>query len=134
MDIYKSLSDAELIYNISGLSNCDILHLLRSDWSNMELIQVLHPYVILFLLLIGFIYFGVYFLCDVSPIHTFSSTFLAPIKPHSDIGDIILLCSSLTKVWSRFFFLYNSTINFDKQRVFFIGGMYYMRVILSSGM
>ena len=43
----------------------------------MALINVLHPHVILFMLLIGLIYFGMYFLSDVSPIHTFPSTVIA---------------------------------------------------------
>ena len=57
LDIYKILVDAELIYNLSSLDNCDILHLLRSDLSNMALMQVLYPHVILLLLLIGFKFF-----------------------------------------------------------------------------
>ena len=44
----------------------------------MALIQVLHPHVILFLLLVGFIFFGVYLLSDVSPTHNFPSNVLAP--------------------------------------------------------
>ena len=44
----------------------------------MALIQVLCPHVILFLLLIGFIFFGMHFLSDISPIHTFSSTVIEP--------------------------------------------------------
>ena len=71
LDLCKIIVDEELIYNLSSLSDCDILNLLRSDWSYMSLIQVLHSHVILFLLLIGLIYFGMYFLSDVSPIHNF---------------------------------------------------------------
>ena len=56
LDIYKILVDAELIYNLSSLANCDNLHLLIYDWSNMALIHVFHPHVILFLLLVGFIF------------------------------------------------------------------------------
>ena len=47
LDLCKSQVYAELIYNLSSLANFDIIHLLRSDWSNMALIQVLHPLVIL---------------------------------------------------------------------------------------
>ena len=54
----KFLVDAELIYNWSSLANCDNLHLLRYDWSNMALIHVLHPHVILSLLLAVLIFFG----------------------------------------------------------------------------
>ena len=49
--------DVELICNFSSLANCVNLHLLISDLSNMELIHVSHPHVILFLLLVCFIYF-----------------------------------------------------------------------------
>ena len=80
LDICKSIVDAELIYSLSSLANCDNLHLLRSDWSNMALIHVLHPHAILFMFLVGFIYFGIYFLRYVSPIHTLPSTFLAKKK------------------------------------------------------
>ena len=44
---------------------------------NMKFIHVLHPHVIIFLLLIGYIFFGVYFLIDVYPIHTFPYTVIA---------------------------------------------------------
>ena len=81
MDIGKSLVDAELIYNLSSLDNCDIIHLLIYDWSNISLIQVLHPHVILFMMLIGYIYFGMLFLSDVSPIQTFTSTVIAQKQP-----------------------------------------------------
>ena len=54
--IVKSRVDAELIYNSSSFANCDILRLLRSDWSNMALLQVFQSYVILCPLLIGYIY------------------------------------------------------------------------------
>ena len=46
----------------------------------MELIHVLHPNAILFLLLVGFIYVGIYFPREVSPIHNFPSTVLAQKK------------------------------------------------------
>ena len=85
------------------MANCDNLHLLRSDWSNMSLIQVSYPHVILFLLLFGFIYFGMYFLSDVSPINIFSSAVLEPKIIPSEIGNIISLCRFCTDIWSRFF-------------------------------
>ena len=44
----------------------------------MSLIQVLHTPLILFMLLVDFTFFGMYFLSDVYPIHTFPSTFFAP--------------------------------------------------------
>ena len=103
LDLSKSLFDAELIYNLSSLDHCDILHLLRSDWSNMARMQVSHPHVILFLLIVGFIYFGMYLLSDVSPIHIFPSTVLTPEKPPSELGNIMSLCSSFIEIWSRFF-------------------------------
>ena len=53
----KSLVDAELLYILSGLANCDHLHLLISDWINMAFIHVLYPHVISFLFLVGFIIF-----------------------------------------------------------------------------
>ena len=46
----------------------------------MTLIHVLHPHVLLLLFFIGFIYFGMYLLRDVSPIHNFPYTFLSPKK------------------------------------------------------
>ena len=46
----------------------------------MAIIQVSYPHLILFMLLIGFIYFGVYFLSEVSPIHKFPSTVIVPKK------------------------------------------------------
>ena len=91
LDICKSRVDTELIYNSLSLSNCDILYLLISGWINMALIKFLHPHVILFMLLIGLIYFGMYFLSDVSPIHTVPSTVLAQKKTPSEIGNIISL-------------------------------------------
>ena len=97
------LVDSELIYNLSSLDNYNIIYLFKSDWSNMELIQVLHHHVILFLLLIGFIYFGIYFLSVVYPIQIFPSVVLAPEKPPSELGNIMSLCSSLTENWSRCF-------------------------------
>ena len=68
----------KIIYNLSSLAHCKNLYLLRSDWSNMALTQVLHPYLILFLLIIGYIYFGMCFISGVSPIHTFPSTVIVP--------------------------------------------------------
>ena len=106
LDISKNLVDAELIYNLSSLYICDILHLLRSYWSNMALMQVSHPHVILFLFLIGFIYFCIYFLNDVSSLQIFSSTIRASEKPPSELGNIVSLCSSLTYIWSRCFCLF----------------------------
>ena len=40
LDICKILVDAELIYNLSILANCDNLHLFIYDLSNMELIHL----------------------------------------------------------------------------------------------
>ena len=81
LDIRKSLVDAELIYNLSSLANSDNLDLLRSDWSNMALIHVLHLHVILFMFIIDYVCFGVYFLRDVSPIHTLSIHIYCTKKP-----------------------------------------------------
>ena len=106
MDIYKSLVDAWLIYNLSSLDNCDILHLLLSDWSNMALMQVSHPHVIFLMLIIGFILFGIYFLSELSTIQIFSSTVLSPKQPPSELGNIMSLCISLTGIWSIFFCLF----------------------------
>ena len=78
MDPCKSLVDDELMYNLSSLDNCDKLYLLISDGINMALIHSSYTNVILFLLLTGFMYVGMYLLSDVYPIHTFSSTVLAP--------------------------------------------------------
>ena len=69
---------SELIYNLSSLANCYNLHLLISDSSNMSLIHVSHARLILFLLIVVFIFFGVYFLSNVSPIRIFPSTVIAP--------------------------------------------------------
>ena len=99
LDISKILVDAELIYNLSSLDNCDIIHLLRYDLSKMALMQVSHSHVVLFLLFIGFTYSGMYFLSDVSPIQIFPSTVLAPEKTPSELGNIMPLCSSLTDIW-----------------------------------
>ena len=44
-----------------------------------------------------------YFLSDVSPIHTFLSTVLAPKKNTRKIGNTVSLCSSHTDIWGRFF-------------------------------
>ena len=55
----------------------------------MALIQVLNPHVKLFLLLIGYIYIGMYFIRDVSTIHTLPSAVLAPKKPPWEIGNIM---------------------------------------------
>ena len=70
LDLCKSQVDAELIYNLSSFSTFDILHLLRYDWSNMACIQFSHPNIILFLLIVGLIYFGMYLLSGVYTIHT----------------------------------------------------------------
>ena len=106
LDICKILDDAELIYNLLSLDNFDNLHLCIPNWSNMELIKVFHPHLFLFLFLIGFICFGMYFLGDVSPIHTFLSTIIAPKQSPSEIGNIISLCSSRSNIWSRFLCLF----------------------------
>ena len=76
LDISNILVDAELIYYLSSLDKCGILHLLIFDWSNTSLIHVTHPHVILFLLLINFVYFGMYLLSDLSPIQFFYKLFL----------------------------------------------------------
>ena len=122
LDLSKSLFDAEIIYNLSSLDNCDILYLLRYDWSNMALIKVLHPHVILFMLLIGFIYFGMYFLSDVSPIQILPSIVLAPKKPPSEIDNIMSLCSSLPDIWSRcFYFFTRVPLNLTNTESFTLG-------------
>ena len=92
----KTLVDAELIYNLSSLSNCDYRNVFSYDWSNMALIHVFHLHGILFMLLVCFVYFCMYLLRDVSTIHTFTSTFLAPMKPPWEIDNIRLLCSYCT--------------------------------------
>ena len=43
----------------------------------MALINVLHPHVVLFLLLVSFIFFGMYFLRGIYTIFTLPSTVLA---------------------------------------------------------
>ena len=103
MDLSKIPVNAEIMYNLSSLDNCDILQLLISDWSNMVLMQVLYPHVILYFLLVGFIYFGMYFLSGVSNLQNFPSTVRAPEKPPSELNNTISLCSSHTDIWSRFF-------------------------------
>ena len=110
LGVSKNLVDAELIYNLSSLDHFDIFHSLISDWINMELMQVSHPDVILFLLLVVFIFFGVYFLSDVSPLQIFTSTVLAPEKPSSGLGNIVSLCSSLTDIWNIWFFFFTRLI------------------------
>ena len=45
-----------LWYNFSTFPHYSNPHLSKSDWSNMALIHVSHPYVILFLLMIGLIF------------------------------------------------------------------------------
>ena len=101
LDLCKSLFDVELIYSSSILDNCDNLHLLRSYWSNMAHIHVFHINVILFLLLISYIYFGMYFLSNVSTIYTFPSAVFAQKNPPCAIGNIISLWSFCTDIWSR---------------------------------
>ena len=129
LDICKSLVDAELIYNLSSLDNFDIIHLLRSDWSNMANQQILHPHVILFLLLIGFIYFVMYLQSNVSPIHTFPSTIL---YQKNLLHKLIISCHCVALILIfevNYFIFYKSTIDFEKHWVFYIGGMYSIRVI-----
>ena len=99
--ISKCLVDAESIYKLPSLDNCDILHLLISDWSSITLMQVSHPHAILFLSLIGFIVFVMYFLSDIYLTQIFPSIVLAPVKISSELGNIVSLCSSLTDIWSR---------------------------------
>ena len=125
LDLSKSIVNAGLIYNLSSFTNCDILHLLRSDWSNMALMQVSHTHVILFLFLIGFIYFGMYFIIDVSPIQIFHQFFLHQKTHLLELSNIMALCRSCTDIWSIYIFLlYQSPTNFYKQWVFYIGGMF----------
>ena len=120
LDLCKIRVDAELIYNLSILSTCDILHLLRSGWSSMALIQVSHPHIILFLLIIGLIDFGMYFLSDAYPIYTFPSTILALKKAPSEIGNIVSLCRSCTYIWSRWFCFF-TTVPFFYNEYFTLG-------------
>ena len=40
LDLCKNIVDAELIYNLPSLDNCDNHHVLIYDWSNMALIHV----------------------------------------------------------------------------------------------
>ena len=108
-----SLVDAELIYNLSSLSNCENLHLLISDWRNMTLIYVSHICVILFLLIVDFTYLEVYFLRDIFPKHTFQYKVLVTKQNH---GILVLLyhCTDIIlifKVYASVF--YNSIIDFD---------------------
>ena len=110
------------MYNWSNLENCDILHLLVSDWNNMALLHVSHPHVILFMLLIGFIYFGMYFLSEWSKIHTFQSTVLAPKKTPSEIGNIISLCSSRTNIWGRYFCFFTRIASISTKNEYFTLG------------
>ena len=63
-------------------------------------IHVFHLHVILFLFIVGFIYFWMYCLSDISPIHTFLSAVLVPKQNIWEIGNIILLCKSCTQIWS----------------------------------
>ena len=102
LDLFKIIADAELIYNLSGLANCDILHLLRYYWGNMALIHILHLHVILFLLLTSFIYFCMYFWSDVSPIQFFRLSVLASKKPPSELSNIVSLCISRIGIWNFF--------------------------------
>ena len=64
----------------------------------MELMQVSHPHVIVFLLLISFVYFGIYFLSDVSAIQIFPSPVIAQNKSPSELGNIMSLCSSRIEI------------------------------------
>ena len=80
----------------------------------MEFVHVSHPHVILFMLIIGYIYFGMYFLRDVSPIHTFPPKFLAPEKPPLKNDDIISF-SDLVLIFEAYAsVIYNITLHFDK--------------------
>ena len=44
----------------------------------MSLIHASHLHVILFLVIIGYIFFGMYFLNEISPINTFTYTVISP--------------------------------------------------------
>ena len=134
LDICKILVDAELMHNLSSLDNCDSLHFLRSNWSNMELIQVPYPDLILFILLISFIYFGMYFLSDISPIYNFPSTILAPKKILQKLVTSYHCVALVLRFEVDDFASLNEHQYFDKQRVFYIGGMYYIRVVFNLGM
>ena len=56
LDICKRLVDTKFIYNLSSSDNCDKLHLFGYYLSNMEVIDVLPPHLILFLFLVGFMF------------------------------------------------------------------------------
>ena len=57
VDLCKSPVDAELLYNSSMLAHCDNCHLFKPDRNKMELIYILYPHVIFFMLLVGFYMF-----------------------------------------------------------------------------
>ena len=132
MGLCKGLVDAEFIYNLSGLDNCDIIHLFRSDWLNMALIQVVYPHVLLFLLFVGLIYFSMYFLSYVSPVHTFPSTVIL-IKKHLHKLVISYHCVALVMIFEVHVFASLQEYHyFEKQWVFYIEGIHYMRVVFNT--
>ena len=66
------------------------------------------------MLLVGFIYFGMYFLSDVSPIHNLPSTVLASkTKLQKSITSYHGVASVL--IFEIYVFLYTRTINFYRQ-------------------
>ena len=96
----KSLVNTALIYNLTSFSNYVNRH-----FCNMELIQVSHSHEILFVFLVSFICSGVYFIRNVSIIHTLSSLFLAPYYKRWETGNIISFWRSRNDIWSRWFWL-----------------------------
>ena len=92
--------DTALVYKISKFANCVNRHLFKPYWSNMALIQVSHPHVILFMLLIDFICFWyILFKCITTNTHY---TILVSSKINSlwDTDKIRSFCISSTEVWS----------------------------------
>ena len=100
LDLYKILVDAELLYNLSSLANCDNLHLLRSDLSNMVLIHVLHPHVIYFFACWFYIFWNVLLKWCISNTY-FPINCSCANKTPSEIGNIISMCSSHIEIWGR---------------------------------
>ena len=84
LDLCKSLFDAEFIYNLSSLANFNNLYLLRYYWSNLSIIHVLSPHVMLFLLLIVFIFFRVLFKRSIY--HKYFSIHISCTKKTSLLG------------------------------------------------
>ena len=102
LDIFKSWL-IPCLYTTLKNSNCVNRPLFKSYWSKVELIQVSHTHIILFLFLIGFICFGMYFISEVSPKKTLQSSFLAPWNPTWETGKRRSLYRSLNNIWRRLF-------------------------------